>query len=824
MSPPPPLPALRSAMVPRFGPLVWLSGLGWGLSRVRLEDHAAEIVQSAQLRGPVVYLLLRRSNLDHLALNAALQGTGLPLSAWAGALQNRWARPWGQDWSVQSPPDPVRSGALARALQSGQAITLFDVDPTANALLEQLPDGNVQVVPVQIAWNRNPRATTPATRFFSGESDRPGALRRMWRLWRRADVFVQVGEAIDLAQLGERVESERLPKILRRIAARSLYQESRLVRGPRLLPFNEMKRRVLDHPPLRELARQDAEARGVPQRVVDGELSAAYERIAARFSWVTIRFLHVLLRPLWTRVFSGVDVRPEDLERLRTAMRDGSPILVPSHKSHFDYVLMSWVLYDNDMIVPHVVAGINLAVWPISVFLRGAGGFFIERSFTGRRLFPALFSRYLRELVIRDYTVEFFIEGGRSRSGKLLPARLGVLDMVMDAAAVRHTGREVTLLPIAFSYEQVAEERSYAREIRGRRKQPESIGQFIRGTINVLQRRFGRVYLRVGEPIPCGPLVDGSSSSPPWPERTEATRRQELEQLGQRIIHRIGRAQVVLPSSVVAAALMVHHRRAIRHPELMERIQRFTQLLLHLSAPVDPTAVEAGVSPALDRFHATQWIEAHDEADGPRVWSIAIDERLRLEFHKNQLLHHLADAGIAAAALRIVRPGGSSDPVTLPALQEPAERLADVWCREIVLDPDATTAERVRRGLSALVHHGALEADDDTWRLVAPDRAGEVLGAFLGLAESYWATFSYASEVDDRRALARHVHEAIHVHLAEGTLKRPEALSMDTLRNASRWLDRRGWLLQTKADQVRVDVDAVRGHVEVMAKLLGKHT
>src|SRR6185436_20181715 len=113
----------------------------------------------------------------------------------------------------------------------------------------------------------------------------------------------------------------------------------------------------------------------------------------------------------WTRVFSGVDAEDSDIATLRSALRDGSCVLVPCHKSHFDYVLMSWVMYDHDMVVPHVVAGMNLAIWPISILLRGAGGFFVRRSFQGDRVFPAVFARYVRELVLREYPVEFFPEG-----------------------------------------------------------------------------------------------------------------------------------------------------------------------------------------------------------------------------------------------------------------------------------------------------------------------------------------------------------------------------------------------------------------------------
>ncbi len=814
-------PRTSSGMTPRFGPLVRLAGLSGGLERVRLEEHAAERVREAQARGPVIYLLQRFSALDHLALNAALIGSDLPLSAWAPGIRTGWVRPPGAG-GFRRVRDPIASGWAARVLQEGQSLTLFGAPEEARELAAQLPDVPVQVVPVQIAWNRSPRAASPAVRFFSGQLERPSLIRRLWRLWRRADVFVQVAEAIDLRQIASRVPPERLPKILLRIATRTLYREAKLVRGPRLLPYPELKRRVLAHPPLRELARSEAAERGVPPAAVERQMRRQYDRIAARFSWLVIRMLHIVLRPLWTRVFSGVDVPAEDLERIRSAMREGTPILVPNHRSHFDYVLLSWVLFDHDMIVPHVVAGMNLAVWPLSIFLRGAGGFFIERSFAGERIFPAVFARYLRELILREYPIEFFIEGGRSRSGKLLRPKLGVLSMVLDAAAVRRRGRQVTLLPICFTYEQVAEERAYAREIRGRRKKPESLLQFFRASADVLRRRFGRVYLRVGEPVECGPVVD----DPEWEDRSEADRSREVAAVGDRLVYRIGQSAVLLASSVVALALMAHHRHAIRHDDLMARIRRLTVLLVHLGARPAPDAEELvqNIPLELDRFLTAGWLKAHREAspeggDDP-VWEIEPDERVRLDYHKNQLLHLLVDLGLVACALH-AHPG----PLPIPAadLQADVDYLRDLWRDEFIAPPEITGAEHVARGVAGLVHHGALQVDEaGCLTAVDPVRMGEIHGLFRPLLEGYAVVLRRPLQGADAKAIARAMLAQAQARLSDRSVSRPEALSMETLKNAIRQWIRLEVLVETPGDGLRVDEASARGHLERMGAMVGR--
>ncbi|MBX2798949.1 MAG: 1-acyl-sn-glycerol-3-phosphate acyltransferase [Myxococcales bacterium] len=820
-------------MARRFGALYYASGIGYGLDHVRLEEHAKARIRDTAELGPVIYLLPRRSSLDHLALNAALTRSGLPLSAWAPQIRTGWTHPlWSRglgSWLRglgRSGLDPVASGWLRRALAAGHAITLFrgassrraaPPNEVLEALTEPVDGCAVRVLPVEIVWNRAPLGSTRMARFVQGTAEQPGVLRRIWRLWRGADAFVQVSEAIDLSILGERVAPERLGEVLQRIAARSSYRESKLVRGPRLLAHRVMKRRVLRSKTVVRLTEQVAQEEGQPQSRIARRLSVQYDRIAANFSWTIITLLHVVLQPLWTWVFSGVDVRDEDLERIRTAMRDGTPILIPCHKSHFDYVLLSWVLFDHDMIVPHVVAGMNLAVWPISIFLRGAGGLFIKRRFAGDPTFPTLFSRYLRELIAREYPVEFFIEGGRTRSGKLLTPRLGVLGMVMDASAVRRKGREVTLLPMAFAYEQVAEERAYLKERRGRDKRPETLRGIITAS-TVLRRRFGRVYLRVGEPIRCGPLVDAEGDTPWWRDRSPEAQRDLLKTVGQRVVHRIGTVVVQLPTSLVAMALLAHHRRALRHDELIARVRRLASLLDQLDAPraASLERFDQAVSSALDRFLRSGWIEAL-EHEGERIWSVPPEARLSLDFHKNQLLHYLAPAGVVVCALR----GGALGADPTPGVR----LLVPLWSREFVWNPDVDADAIAAQGLRDLVRHGAIERDEQgVVQAEDPALAGEIHGLFVPLLEAYRTALQpgrLSSAAKPKELAAQLLEKQVDL-LGRGEITRPEALSLETLTNAMSSLDDAGLLHRDEQGRLSVDEAAVGGHIQQMDKMLGR--
>ncbi|MEQ1508026.1 MAG: hypothetical protein ABMB14_37705, partial [Myxococcota bacterium] len=310
-----------AAMARRFGPLYHLLGLGRALGRTRLEDHAVQTIRDAVGRGPVVYVLPRVSTLDHLALNAALTARHLPLSVWAPRIRTTPWLPLGEIWdqakhrATERAADPVDSGWIVRALAAGQPITWFvddrprwltrppmSFDPLVAAAELSPP---VQIVPLMVVWDRSPEPTDPVRRFFLGKQGVPGFLWRLWRAMRSADAFVHVGQPIELPQLRERVGRERLAGVLRRVLARALRDERRLVHGPRLMPHRTMKNLVLKNPPMRALARQESALTGAPVEKIERKLSVEYDRIAANFSWTTIQLLHLLLRPLWTRVFSG---------------------------------------------------------------------------------------------------------------------------------------------------------------------------------------------------------------------------------------------------------------------------------------------------------------------------------------------------------------------------------------------------------------------------------------------------------------------------------------------------------------------------------------
>ena len=163
--------------------------------------------------------------------------------------------------------------------------------------------------------------------------------------------------------------------------------------------------------------------------------------------------------------------------------------LHPSHRSHIDYLLLSYVLYHNGLTPPHIAAGINLKMPVVGGLLRRAGAFFMHRSFRGDALYQAVFDEYLHQMFIKGYSVEYFIEGGRSRTGRTLHPKTGLLSMTISSF-LRNSRRPVCLMPVYFGYERVLEVSTYMGELSGKHKKRESLD--IIGVIRS-SYSFGRV-------------------------------------------------------------------------------------------------------------------------------------------------------------------------------------------------------------------------------------------------------------------------------------------------------------------------------------------
>ncbi len=803
-----------SGMVRRFGWLYYATGLFLFLRRIRITDDAAERVRLAAIKGPIVYSLRTRSILDYIALNQALQLRRLPLASFGTGVRvtafrplweslDIWRRRIGRFLRQGRLPHPVTSGWLQEHVGTGHNVAVFLKQPSTwreifsapdwpdpvGAVVEaqkERPDSGIQVLPVVVIWQRTPEpARTPTMQVLLGTEEDPSPLTKLAELiWRAREPLVQVGEPVDVREYLERV-GEQPPRIqakgLRLLVRRYCYREAQVVRGARQKSHRWMRRLVLRSSRMRRLVEAEAEATGRKPESIQRQLVQMYDRLAAKFSYPVLVVFRGALHIILNSVYRGVDMRPEDIERVRAASRDGVCVLVPCHRSHVDYLLLSKMLWDADIVPPHIVAGDNLSFFPVGTLFRRGGAMFIRRKFDDR-LFPGLFRAYLTQLFREGHSVEFFIEGGRSRTGKLLPPKLGILGFTVDAGVEARVGRsldEVSWLPVSITYEQIAEENPYARELSGEAKKSESLREVAKAS-RVIFKRFGRVHLRVAEPLKLSGFL--SELDGPWEELNKDQRREALQGLGERILHGINTVSVTPPSSLLSMGLLAQSDSDVGVTVLEERIRCYEALLGSGEEPRVDAADRR--RKALSRL-LRDGLVARVERPQRTFYRVNPERRITLEYYKNSALHRCIEASMLATVIRSQGTEGAS----AGAFRADFRFLLYLLRYEFVHDPDADEWELEARGLAQLEAAGVVaRLADGTCTVLDESGLASIAGLLSNFLESYYVVLRALEQLRSRdvpeKGLAKEIQKVGQQLLAVGDIHRPESLSLVNLQNA----------------------------------------
>jgi glycerol-3-phosphate O-acyltransferase len=664
--------------------------------------------EQLQFDGPVCYVLEDYGLSNALILERACRDAGLP-----SPLRPRAGDPLGRkrayvalsrrnagstfnrvaDLATNKPPEPVKShsGSLARLIEAHRA------DPSLD----------VKLVPVSIFVGRSPDKQSGWFQvLFSENWTLVGRFRRLLAiLLNGRDTLVQFAAPVSVrALLEEGLEPERTVRKLSRVLRTHFHRIREAIIGPDLSTRRLLVDKVLAADAVREaIADQARRDKSSLEAAWKKAHAIAYE-IAADYSHPVVRSASFLLTAVWNRIYRGVLVHHLDLLKQDAPGRE--VVYVPSHRSHMDYLLLSYLLYTRGIVPPHIVAGINLNLPVIGTLLRKGGAFFIRRSIRGSAVYSAVFSEYVAQLVSGGYSIEYFIEGGRSRTGRLLQPKGGTLAMTVRAY-LRQPVRPVMFQPVYIGYEKLMEGDSYQDELTGKPKEKESIFGLLMGIPKVLRSNYGQVVVNFGEPILLNDIL--AEHAPAWdgkpldendrPDWLSAT----VDAAAQRIQEHVNRAADVNPVNLLALALLSTPKHAMGEADLLAQIALSKTLLVEV-----PYGDRVTVTP-----HTPEQIVAHGEEIGmlarvahPLGDVISVDPAtaVQLSYFRNNVLHLFTASGWIACCFHhnrrmprasVLRLGQSMYPflkqeLFLPWTDEEfaarLERTIDVFLREGLLE------------------------------------------------------------------------------------------------------------------------------------------
>lgn len=508
---------------------------------------------------------------------------------------------------------------------------------------------HVDLIPVSVYWGRAPGKEMSRWGMLFGEGwTIAGPIRRlMATIINGRQTLVRFGDPIPVAALA----AEGSPERAARRALRQLRQEFRHARsavlGPDLILRRSIVAAVLGRRAVRAaVALETRSGRKTRREVLLAARKYALE-IAADYSPRAVALMWNPFTWLWNRLYDGVEV--VHAERLDIAAGGAQVVYVPSHRSHMDYLLLSYVIYGRGFAVPHIAAGINLNLPLVGGILRKCGAFYLRRSFRGHPLYPVVFMSYLGVMMRRGHPIEYFIEGGRSRTGRLLSPKTGMLAMTVRCF-LGDTRRPVVFVPVYFGYEKLVEADTYVGELSGRPKRKESVRGLI-AALAILRRRYGRVYVSFGEPLDLAGHLDRvapgwrSGSSEPKPEWLSGA----VDDLASSIQRRVNAAVAISPAGLVSTVLLATPRQAMVEADLVRQLDLCRDLALRVPYSADATCTPMGGVDMVAHARQLGMLDTAPHALGSVV-RLTAEASATASYYRNGILHAYALPSLIACA------------------------------------------------------------------------------------------------------------------------------------------------------------------------------
>ena len=532
------------------------------------------------------------------------------------------------------------------------------------------PEFDLYFVPVAIFWGRAPQKESSLWRLlFTEDWGLVGRFRKVLNvIFNGRNTLVYFGEPVRLQEVVQEGLSE--PRSVRRIlrALRSGLRAQRASTiGPDLSHRRTLVAQILKTHAVRQAVRREMKVRADAGRPLKRRAALLLARkhaieIAANYSHPFITFMWLLLGRLWNWLYDGVDF--EHVENLEMVGDGAEIIYVPCHRSHMDYLLLSYCIYRKGFAVPHIAAGVNLNMPVIGRLLRKGGAFFLRRSFKGDPLYAVVFTQYLSFMMARGHPLEYFVEGGRSRTGRLLTPRTGMLSMTVRSF-LKDPKRRVVFMPVYFGYERIVEGRTYIGELSGLPKEKESILGLIKASVSVLRSKFGRVHVNLGAPIFLDEILQ--KHEPEWRVASrehavalggETARAGDdevragwaaavIDDLAMAVVRGINAAAAVTPINLVATAMLATPRQSLPESVLIGQLELYQQLLL--AAPYSPLVTVTAESGAQMTQYAQSMgmltRQAHGLGD---IMRMDADNAVLATYYRNNVLHLFAMPSLIA--------------------------------------------------------------------------------------------------------------------------------------------------------------------------------
>jgi glycerol-3-phosphate O-acyltransferase len=597
--------------------------------------------------------------------------------------------------------------------------------------ISQNPSEDAQIIPVSVFWGQSPDSeSSPWKLLFADSWAVTGRLRRVISiLILGRKTRVQFSAPVHLRELiDENKGHERTLRMTQRILRVHFRNLKTAVIGPDLSHRRNLVKGLVDEPMVKQAILDEAERAKIPESKAREQALRYGNEIASDYTYSMIRFLEVVLSWFWNKIYDGIKV--SGLDGVQKVAQGHEVIYVPCHRSHIDYLLLSYLLFRNGLTPPHVAAGINLNMPGVGGMLRRGGAFFMRRTFKGNPLYSSVFNEYLHTLFTKGFPVEYFVEGGRSRTGRMLQPKTGMLAITLRSF-LRNSRMPIVFVPVYIGYERVLEGRTYLGELRGAAKKKESIFDMFK-VLGALKQRFGQVSVNFGEPIKLGEFLD--HEQPDWraqeygPQFRPAWLNETTNRLGERVAQHLNEAAAINPVNLVALALLSTNKLALDDQAMARVLDLYLTLLRRVPYSPHTTLPEGDGKALIEYVKSMNLLSEQKDALGKILY---LDEQnaVLMTYYRNNVLHIFALPSLLASFFQ------SSSRMSRELIRRYTHALYPYLQSELFIRwPLEELDGVIDQWLDAFVEQGLLRFENDIYVRPAPSSRHFVLLTLLSRA------------------------------------------------------------------------------------------
>lgn len=639
------------------------------------------------------------------------------------------------------------------------------------------------LAPLRVAWLAEQIDGVRAARFIDlvtfGDPRDPGRYRQKWLLKFKPErcvvVTAEPGTEASLrarwraATEGHAAESAGFPEFVARQAHLALERAERTLRGARYKVPRFVDEEMLSRADFLRGEEALSKQLGRTANHIRRSCAAYLKEIAANHSPFVIDLVHRTIGLVYRQGYGAIHYSQDRLKAIYADAQRYPLVFLPTHKSNLDHLLMQYLLHENNFPPNHTAGGINMNFFPVGPLFRRTGVFFIRRTFKDNPVYKFVLRQYVDYLVEKRFPLEWYMEGGRSRTGKLLPPRLGMLAYVVDAWR-RGKSEDVIFVPVSIAYDQISDVGSYVSEQQGAKKEGEGFGWMVR-TLRGLRRRYGNIHVSFGETLSLAKalgtpdprvLIAGGGVDPD--EKNVAVQKIAFE-----MAVRVNRVTPLTATALVALVFLGEDDRAMTVAEVKATLADIAQYVKRRALPTTRALeleTSAGIERALVAMVENGVFKRYAEGR-EALYGIAPNQHLAAAYYRNTVVHFFVSGAIAELSLLAAAERREVEPVK--AFWDEAMRLRDLlkfefffpekeafraelraevqlhapgW--EVVLESDRAAAVAMLRKFRPYLAHRALRTILEAYWVVAEtlvlrgagDEA-EFLAAALSLGRQY---------------------------------------------------------------------------------------